>query len=351
MTAMWNRWKIVPTFLLCLSVTARSPIVNLPDLRFRHLKALVSRWHVLLSVLFGIGLLLPLTNGCASLRSPAAPTIRYTEKKAPIFLMKYYPYRPNGFFIAQPVPNYSGWTTERMQRDLRRMMVIGIDGILTVVTPGLLADDFRRGRLEDFIGIAQKTNLKIGLLLEPGPAGATFRRDDLGAWVVDANLRVAPACMKRDGRPLFIIAPGVKLEGPNHPAIALLHTNSLFHEWRWPRPNASGRWKLGRPGDQILVRAGFRGANGVVDDQKTWILPRYRGRTLQKQLWRAFDRRALTICISSWNDFTRGDFVEPNSLDGQAVYDLLALEIDRARSKIVNEVQRAMMRARRRKQR
>jgi hypothetical protein len=280
-------------------------------------------------------------SGCRTFQHLSPPPIRYTDKAAPVFLMKYYPYRPNGYFIAQPVPNYTGWTGERMERDLGRMTLIGIDGVLVVVTPGMFADRFRRDRLLAFISMARRTDLRIGFFLEPGPGGSTFQREALGEWVVAAGLRSAPACMKRNGRPLFIVGPGVRLDGPNHPAVSFVHTKPVFREWRWPNPGAAKRWHLGKPGDQVLVRAGFRGADGVADDEKTWTLPRSRGKTLQRQLWRAYDLRALTICISSWNDYTSGDFVEPNTLDGRAAYELLALEIARARRKIANEVQRA----------
>jgi hypothetical protein len=280
--------------------------------------------------------------GCEMIGGTPPPPVPYTASEQPVFLITYYPYRPDGSFLAQPIPNYRSWTGERMERDLRRMSQIGLDGVLVAITPELFGDAFRRSRLEAFVRLAgtggpSRLPMRVSFFLEPSPdgGGTSFSRDDLGGWFVTSGLRDAPGCLKIDGRPVVVVGPGVSVTGPNHPAVSFLMTDAASSaEWHWPRPGAPGRWALGSPGAQVLVRAGFKG-NGVAGDQKTWQLPRDRGKTLQYQLWKAFERHAMTICVSSWNDFTSGDFIEPNSLDGQMAYDILALEIARARSRLM----------------
>jgi hypothetical protein len=66
-------------------------------------------------------------------------------------------------------------------------------------------------------------------------------------------------------------------------------------------------------------------------NRPVWELPRDKGGCLRQELARAYAARAGLICISSWNNYVAGDFIEPNSLDGEAPSKALAAAVRQAR--------------------
>ena len=62
-------------------------------------------------------------------------------------------------------------------------------------------------------------------------------------------------------------------------------------------------------------------------EEDGWYLDRADGKTLRNRIRAAVALKPKIICVASWNDFWEGHFIEPNSLDGNKLSDVLTEEI------------------------
>lgn len=287
-----------------------------------------------------VGTVLALLVGCAT--GPFAggppPPVPYARGECPTFLISYIPYpTARQGRQAVPVPDYHGWTDERMERDLRRLRDCGVDGLVLRLDAAILSDGFRTERLARFVRMADAGPSPLLLLPciagAPGLAALETSHEDLHVFLRQIGLLEAGVAYREAGRPLVLMTAGVRATGAPHPGLAVVQIGSDASGWRIPAWNAADRL-VASPSGQTLVHAGWRGDSALVDKKgrPAWALPRARGATLVAELRTAFDARSRIIWISSWNDFGAGDFVEPNDMDGDAVYRLLQAEIRRVRS-------------------
>ena len=64
---------------------------------------------------------------------------------------------------------------------------------------------------------------------------------------------------------------------------------------------------------------------------KRWPLPRRSGKGLRGALESLEEKRPDRVVVRSWNDFSSGDFAEPNSLDSKRMLAALTKGINRLR--------------------
>ncbi len=278
------------------------------------------RWSlggVILACLAAVG------SGCRSTpRASSASVWSYPPGVCPRFYAQYLPYPRRGLPVAQPMPATPGWTDPRIERDLARLTDAGLDGILLTLQPDVLADPVQTERVQRFLALAADRAPSgwevILMLVTPADTPIEVDRNALGRWLTTQGLLEHPILRRRSGRIVVLLAPGVHAAGAPHPAVAAIACGALGSEWSWPAPAASERFAPTGPDRQVVVYGGswtdIVGPDGVT--APGWALERRQGRTLQDELQRAFDAQAMTICIASWNDYSAGSFVEPNSLDG-----------------------------------
>lgn len=293
------------------------------------------RWCSLISSTVVLGLL---SNGCETMSPRVPPVMQYMDG-APTFMLVYYPYGVFGDTpVGYPIPRYSGWTDERMERDLRRFTSLGVDIILLAVYPEYLnggRELERITRFVEFCGFVEGAP-KVVFLLTAGDGAMRFDREKLGAWVVESGIRRMSGVYTVAGKPLVVVRDGVMPSGVRHPAVhEIVAGTTQGCDWYWPSEpgmTETGTWDNVRI---AVVYTGWAGTgrrrNSEPDaPENGWKLPRRKGLTLQDGLWRAFSEHAGIIIVCSWNDFRAGDFVEPNNLDGQEPVTILAKEIARA---------------------
>ena len=111
---------------------------------------------------YGILLVLLLAaclTGCSGLsmfstgRRPPPPVL-YAPGEAPQFLVRYLPYPSRVARLSAPIPDYEGWTEERMERELRLMTRLGLDGVVMEVDGDVFRDSFRSDRVRRFVQLA-----------------------------------------------------------------------------------------------------------------------------------------------------------------------------------------------------
>lgn len=281
--------------------------------------------------------------GCLSSRKPATSDPQgadwpYVTGQCPRFLILYLPYPQNGAPLALPSPTTPGWTDQRMERDVSRILGAGLDGIVLGIQPETLADTFQTERVVRFAQlVASRAPAGFGVVLMIVPSASSpvsMDAEAIGQWLSTSGIQNCRALQRQAGRVVVMLSPQVSLSGAPHPAALVVPMGSASSSWRWQEPAAVDRFTpTAAPDGQLVVYGGWRGpaAPGGNGGSTPWEMERRRGKALQEELSRAFAARALTICISSWNNYVTGDFVEPNTLDGDAVLKRLTAVIREAK--------------------
>jgi hypothetical protein len=239
--------------------------------------------------------------------------------------MLYLPYAPNGAPLAMASPNTYGWTDERMERDLSRLLAAGLDGLILGLQPAVFSDAFQTERVLRFLDLVESrgtADFSVALMLvSSSPTEASVDAESIGRWLAAHSLRRRASLRKQEGRVMLVCPPDMTLSGPPHPALYAVRTGSPGAIWTWGDPAEPARGRPGGPERQVVVYAGWRGRTAPLDDKgrPRWEMERQGGRTLETEIRNACSAKAGLICISSWNNYVAGDFVEPNSLDNSAV--------------------------------
>ena len=235
----------------------------------------------------------------------------------PFLWMAYYPYegreeRPEG---ARPVPDYTGWTNNRMALDVRRLRDCGVHGVAVALAPAQLASPDVLERLAHFASVADGAGLKVALLLHQRDAQAplSLEAGNLARFLEGTPLPSRPALVRENRLLLFYDEATIRLEGvlPAETfAARAVDLRDLSEEGR------------GTP----VVRFGENGgclqtARGIQRDE--WPVPRLQGRAWLRQVRAAAENGAAEVLLQSWNCYRDGSFAEPNALDGEMMSGLL----------------------------
>lgn len=239
-------------------------------------------------------------TGCGTMSPPPPPPpeIRFTAANRPTFAVAYHPYGPSlPRHLAAPLPNYTNWTNERMGRDLRRFQEVGFGRVFVCLTTDQVNDGMILDRMLYFLSEADRLGgPQVAMLV--GSGETPLVRDALARRLLSVRIQASRQAVQEGGRPVVYLRPGVNVVGESHPA--LLFQTMPKDEWHWA---VSGR-VVGRD------------------------LQREHGHILLRSMWEGYAKRRPVIVVT-WNDFSTGDFVEPNSHDGAQVAELVQEEIKR----------------------
>lgn len=216
---------------------------------------------------------------------------------------------------ARPLPTYDAlWTPERMLRDTRRIASLGATRVVLVLDPALaLAEPNHLEECIQFITLAAQNGLQTSLLLGDFHDGSALptraEQQRLVEWVKSLPMRVSrDALTQVDGR-ILCLTPA------SAPAWRVLDPALLFVriEATTPLPYPS----LSPPGETWLF---------VPVPER---LPGYSSRNLERDFRRNLaaietDMRIDVLCIVSWNNYADGTVIEPNTRDGDRLYQFLA---------------------------
>lgn len=265
--------------------------------------------------------LLVLAGGCAGPRVAGV-----ADGRPPYVLVHYYPFTVSGVrTVAAPVPDYSGWDEARMRRDLDRLARAGVDVVMVSLEPNEAREPARMATYLEFVARAARYRLEVAFMAE---AQATPAEDvqAFGAWCA-SNLPGRAGYFHYEGRPLVEIYDALEAENYDHEALTVRHT-VWAKEWYWG-PHGDDAPPLSANGEQAMAFAGFM-KNGDRPEEG-FLVEREHGERLRRQFRGAAATGARFICVASYNDFWEGHFIEPNTLDGDALLRVLTAEIARLR--------------------
>lgn len=284
------------------------------------------------SLAFG-GLLLFLALFCVScqlFRTPPDPAA-YADsvsgyERRPDLWVEYYPYPlpggPPPLTGVRPLPDYrDSWTDQRMHRDLIRIRAAGISAILLFLAPEKIGDTFFCDRVRHFQSLAAQLTppLPVALVLASF-APLRLDRQNVMDFFQTQGFDRSPNYLSWQGQHPLFFSESIRLLG-NYGG---MHTAAQFGAELPPRPlDASG---FSSKNGAVWIKTARIAAEQTDIRGKAWLIPRDRGASLRDRLRQAFAQQASPIILSSWNDFSDGSFLEPNSHD----QDILLLTLQAA---------------------
>jgi hypothetical protein len=263
----------------------------------------------------------------AATSEPAAPTVQPRQPGDIVFGVFYYPYDSSMLrVIGKPYPNYQGWTDARMDRDILAIAQAGINRIYLNVSPKALNDAVRHER---YLAFVERVSALGGVLQVVFLSDCKdMRYRDFERFLnrcADFGLHGREGYYKVHGKPIVLVQQADDFRLISHPAVTVRHS-------KWDRPEiaeADRSLRLARSNvaaDEIIINAG-RAVGGRYGLDVKWQLKRREGKTLRDAVRAAREQRPKVIIMNSWNNYLDGSFIEPNTLDGRAVIEMLTQEL------------------------
>ena len=252
---------------------------------------------------------------------------RPKNPSAPVFGIHYYPYTVSGVrTTATPTPNYKEWSEERMRRDLNRLAKTGVDVVIVSVNPEEIVRQGKGAAYLRFIELAGKMPRGPKVMFMAESHGST--KEDVKAfldWCAEQKFEGKKGYFLFEGKPLVELYDALGDKNARHDKLTVRHT-VWCQEWYWGVAKTPETTELSKNGEQAMVFAGFL-KNRDKGPADGWYLDRADGMTLRDRIRAAVALKPKIICVASWNDFWEGHFIEPNSLDGNKLSQVLTEEI------------------------
>ena len=284
-----------------------------------------------------------MATSCATVPEEKAPILRenpYTSHGKPLILAVYHPYpdfRTNVQSAIRPLPGYDGWVDSRMERDMQRMRGVGIEGVLLSIKPEDLADNVRFSRIRRFYELAsvQQPVFKVALMMG---GNNELSIENVSQFIYRKGLADIPSAYKLNGKTVLVFDKLIRLvhndkkEEKDQAFDKAFCFRQIGKNW----PNLPDGKNIDRPVPPdgfVWVRTADNHESPdsigkqIINLQDSWILPRGNGQNFANRLRHALNDKASIICIQSWNDFSDGSFMEPNTLDRNLMMTVLQKEL------------------------
>ena len=229
----------------------------------------------------------------------------------------------------RPIPPHQGWTNLRMERDLERMAEIQIAAALVAVTPmQLLTEEFHE-RYQKFAEVAERHSIQIALLLvNTQKTAPSLERKNIAQYLENQGFLDFQCNLRNhDGIPLLLLAEEFALDAPSPELDQTVCFLQLGHELpALPSGPLDISAMQPSPGGVLWIRAADNTGCAPYNRARPtddWTIRRRNGAPLKRQLDQARLLDAKVLLLDSWNDYSRGSFVENNSLDQDALLKIL----------------------------
>ncbi len=277
-------------------------------------------------------------SGCARFPASSPEHLQTLVLSDSVFMLVYHPYGPGLVRETNaPLPDYEGWTDNRMERDFSRMSDAGVDVVLVEVEVSTLHDAVRRQRYARLLELrAQNPGWPDIAFFMVLPHDADSGRPwslEIPGWLLDLRLAWRPGVYRIDNRPLIVLA-NFGFRRIRHPAFFFIGAGDSPHsrnDWIW-RPTNRDPVSVSRDGEQVWVSkispaddlaGGLRGVFRRREDD---------GDAVVGALRQAAALEPKYFVINSWNNFADASYLEPSRDKGYSASRALRREIARLRS-------------------
>ena len=243
----------------------------------------------------------------------------------PLVWVEYFPFNDTNEMPVEfrPLPTYSGWTKERMERDVRRIQENHLNGTLLHLSPQDLADTFKRARLKEFLDVSHKYACTALLCLSADHP----MQLDLGnteRFLRHQGIASHPALYRKGQNVILAFAESIQLTGRDE---ADFEHRMLGKDWTaLPCPIID--LKLSANDSLIWLYTSFHTPAKTSWPVQEWKLQRSGFKHFRKALDKARECSPKIIVISSWNNFYNGSALEKNTLDGEKALEYLRNQLE-----------------------
>lgn len=274
-------------------------------------------------------------TGCRTATRTPPPEFSFaTTDWRPQCLLEYYPYPTwepeSALQDIRPIPAYTGWTDERMLRDIERFQGTAVSVIMLVITPQNLGQPDILTRVRRFYDLVAQNapGLKIMLAFQAERQLKMPFSNVLGFMRKQGFLTHSAAWTPNNGPAVIAISSHLELsEERNSTDLTVWHFSRELPERPHHLFDSSSLATLGQCAWIIAADCGVVHSGATPEWQQRWNAPRRNGLTLKTQLMQAWAQRLPYIIIGSWNNYSDGSFLEPNSLDGEKLLDIIRLPL------------------------
>ena len=219
----------------------------------------------------------------------------------------------------RPVPMDNGWTELRMKRDIERIKASSIDVVMVEATPMQLSDEWFLSRFGRFQEIADGAGVRVVVsLVQAEGENVPLERGNLIQYAERVEALGKRGYLSINGRPALLVDASFNVADPadvTSEQVALLRFGKELPE-RGEAPLAD---VLPLPSKYRWIYAGIIVSYSNSSSYNTWAIPRRQGASLKRQLKAINDANCEIVLLDSWNDYARGSFIEPNSMDGMSM--------------------------------
>ena len=248
------------------------------------------------------------------------------DHQRPLVLVEYFPFNETNEMPVEyrPLPTYSGWTKERMERDLRRFQENHLNGTLLRLSPQDIADSFKRARLKEYLDLSLKHDCTALLCLTV----AHPMQLDLGnteRFLKYQGIADHAALYRKGQNVILAFAEDIQVTGRDE---AGFEHRLLGRDWT-SLPCSSEALNLSAKDNLIWIYASFHKPSKASWPIQEWMFPRSGFKHFRKSLEKARERSPKIIVISSWNDFYNGSALEKNTLDGEKGLEIFRKQLEK----------------------
>ena len=219
----------------------------------------------------------------------------------------------------RPVPMDNGWTELRMKRDIERIKASSIDVVMVEATPMQLSDEWFLSRFGRFQEIAEVAGVGVVVsLVQAEGENVPLERGNLIQYAERVEALGKRGYLSVNGRPALLVDASFNVADPEDAAseqVSLLRFGKELPE----RRDTPLTDMLPLPSKYRWIYAGIVVSHSKSSSYDTWTIPRRQGASLKRQLKAINDGSCEIVLLDSWNDYARGSFIEPNSMDGMSM--------------------------------
>ncbi len=268
---------------------------------------------------------------------PPVSRLREADLSRSVVMIVYHPYGPAlERCLAIPLPDYSGWTDDRMERDFNRLKATGVDVALVGIEAEKMSDHSRLERYRRLLELRAMNvdwpDLAFFIDFSEVDWSDAHRSETVSAWLLDLNMPHHPGIFQVAGRPLVVLVSHERITY-RHPAfhsVIALPFPERVNEWRWQPGNS--KWAAASPdGRQAWLQVGWLDREET-EPERQWRRRRRDGANPVR--WALREGLLLEprfVVINSWNNYLDGSFVEPTRADGDRASQILQREISHLR--------------------
>ncbi len=257
-------------------------------------------------------------------------------RKNTSFFVVYHPYPELGSssHIIKPLPLYSSWNIDRMDRDIARMQRIGVNGVLVSLDPSDLANPERVRLILQFMDLAslKSKDFRIAILLNPA-SPTRFDASNIASFLASRKIASHSSYFIVNKSNMVFYSDKASLLSNTAPGFSFISLpltpqisvspdgNSSLYEQISPVAFSDANLME----SYSICRLFASYSENIKSFKRTssvkWLIPRRKATAFASalKLTSAYD---LAI-ISSWNDYGNLSAIENNTMDGSMMSDSL----------------------------